>query len=476
MSSTFGALNTAFGGLTAANKGLSVTGQNIANAGTAGYTRQRIESQSLSPIAQTGPIRSSSPQAGQGVTVTGIARLGDAVLDNKVRVSAATAGYTAVRAETYSQIEDVLSEPGPNGISARLDSFWASWQDLSNNATEAAPAGALLQDAASLTSQINSGYNALENQWTRSRGQLDTQVAALNVTAAQVADLNGKIRESLAGGGSPNELIDQRTTLTTNLAALAGATVRDNADGTADVLIGGNALVAGSDAHTVRLTGSTTMTGASADPVRIEWADRVHPGLSLSSGEIAGAISSLAGADATGTGGPIAEAAESFNALATQLSTMVNSVHRSGVTPDGRTGLDFFATTAGQPAARSLSLVATSGADLASGEAGKGGHDGSIASLISQTGVGTASPDASWSKFVTRTGVDSRAALQNGTLAENLANAASDAQLSGASVSLDDESMNLLAYQRAYQANARVMTALDDMLDTLISRTGLVGR
>lgn len=476
MSSTFGALNTAFGGLTAANKGLAVTGQNIANAGTAGYTRQRITAQSLSPIAQTGPIRSNSPEAGQGVAVTSIDRLGNAMLDNKVRVSAATAGYTAVRAETYSEIEDVLSEPGPNGISARLDSFWASWQDLSNNATEAAPAGALLQEAASLTSQINSGYNALEGQWTRARGQLDTQVAALNITAAQVADLNGKIRESLAAGGSPNELIDQRTTLTTNLAALSGATVRDNADGTADVLIGGNAIVSGSDSHKVVLAGSTTMTGAAADPVRIEWADRIHKGLSLGSGEIAGAISVLAAADATGTGGPIAEAAESFNALATQLHDMVNAVHRGGVTPDGRTGLDFFTITAGQPAARGLSLLATSGADLASGAAGKGGHDGSIAAAISQTGTGTASPDASWSKFVTRTGVDSRAALQNGTLAENLANAASDAQLSGASVSLDDESMNLLAYQRAYQANARVMTAMDDMLDTLISKTGLVGR
>ena len=95
MSSTFGALNTAFSGLTAARQGLNVVGQNIANVNSAGYTRQRVTTSAIN--ASVG-LFSGIARPGQGVSIDGVARLGDAFLDARVRSTTADAGYASVRA------------------------------------------------------------------------------------------------------------------------------------------------------------------------------------------------------------------------------------------------------------------------------------------------------------------------------------------------------------------------------------------
>ena len=102
--------------------------------------------------------------------------------------------------------------------------------------------------------------------------------------------------------------------------------------------------------------------------------------------------------------------------------------------------------------------------------------DGSNADKIAQLRLGSGSPDAIWSTFVTTVAVATKNSLQQSKLADLAAGAASSAQLSNASVDIDEENVNLVMNQTAYQASARVFTAVDEMLDTLINRTGLVGR
>ncbi|MCZ2403330.1 flagellar hook-associated protein FlgK [Paenarthrobacter sp. Z7-10] len=473
--STFGALNTAFSGLNAARQGLNVVGQNIANANTAGYTRQRVSTSSVPATADVG-LFSGGTRAGQGVSVDGVARLGDSFLDARVRSTTADAGYTAVRSNALTAIEDSTREPGEDGISAKLTAFWAGWGAVSNQAGEPAPAVLLLSAANALTGQLASGYSALEDQWSQTRSQTDAMTTDLNNAASQVADLNAAIRSTLAAGGSANELMDQRSTLTTSIASLAGGTVREAKDGTVDVYIGGNPLVTGATSRTVKLTGASSMdANGAAAPVQLEWADNPGQMVPLDGGEIAGAISVLAPADGTDSGGAIAEAAKSYNDFASNLSAAVNAVHAGGVTSAGKPGTNFFASSGG-PAAKNLTVVPQSVADLATGAPGAGGLDGSNADKISQLGTGPASPDSAWSTFITKLGVSSRTEQQHGTLAAASASAAVQTQASSASVDLDEENMNMLSYQHAYQAAARVMTAVDDMLDTLINKTGLVGR
>ncbi len=474
--STFGGLNTAFSGLVAARKGLDVVGQNIANATTEGYTRQRITTSAAGATAQTGMF-SQGARVGQGVSVDGIARLGSAQLDVTVRTAAAASGYSAIRANSLAAMESSLKEPGENGLSAQLSAFWTGWQDLANNADESSPAALLLERAGELTAQIKQGYQAIDSEWSAVRGSLTGMVSELNAAATQVAELNVQIRSAAASGISANELLDRRSALTTTISALSGATVREQQDGTVTVLVGGSALVAGGTASAVSANGATRM--AAGSPVSVSWAASGKP-VALQSGEIAGAVSLLAPAATGGTGGAggaIAEAAAGYDAFALDLATKVNAIYSSG----DSTAPQFFSGKT----ASTLSVAVASADKVVAGDPSKGAYDGSIADAIAQLGAGAAtdadgkpvvSPSSTWSNFVTTLGVKTQSALQNAKLDGLTSNAAVGQQLANSSVDMDEENVNLLMYQTAYQGAARVMTAVDEMLDILINRTGLVGR
>jgi flagellar hook-associated protein 1 FlgK len=476
--STFGGLNTAYTGLVAARQGLDVVGQNIANANTDGYTRQRVTTSAITASAQTGRF-SGGVRVGQGVSVDGIARLGNANLDAQVRFTAGASGYSAVRSNALSAIETSLNEPGENGLSTQLQEFWAAWQDVSNNVGESAQSGLLLSQANVLTSQIAQGYKAVDNQWTEVRGNVTSMVAELNGSASQVAELNGRIRSTLAAGGNVNELLDQRNTLTTTIAALTGGSVRQLVDGTVDVLVGGNALVSGTTVQPLTVTGPARMDGvlgATPGQVRLEWANRSTTPVTVDGGEIAGALSVLAAPNSTGTGGTIAEAAASYNAFATDLANQVNRIYATAVDPDGVPGHAFFTFVPTVSAAMGMQVAPKDAADIVTRSPLGGAQDGTIADAIAQLGITADSPNKMWAAIVTGIGVASKSELQRAKLTDLAATSAVSMQLSNSAVDLDEENVNMLMFQHAYQGAARVMTAVDEMLDTLINRTGLVGR
>lgn len=472
MVSTFGSLATAYSGLAAARAGIDVTGQNMANAGTAGYTRQRITQTSI-PAAQTGFMRGTAALAGQGVSVDGIARLASLTLDAGVRVAAGSSSYADARATGLSALETGLNEPGKNGISAKLDTFWSSWSELSTHPDDPGAAGAVIGAAKTVASALATGSAAVDAQWTSVHGAVQAQVQQLNSAATQVADLNGRIRSTLASGGNANELLDQRDQLTEQIATLAGGTVRGNGDGTVDVLIGGNAIVQGSDARSVALGGGGRL--ADGAPVTLTWTSGTAGAVSMSGGSIGGDLSLLAPATAGGTGGALAEASAAYDRVATKLATAVNAVHTAGTTPSGTTGNAFFALAAGVPAAQGLSVVPTDGSGLATRNAA-GQLDDSFSDALSQLGTASDGADSTWATFVAGVGTASRSAASESTLTGLALTSARTQQQSGAGVDLDEENVNLLSYQHAYQGAARVLTAVDEMLDTIINRVGLVGR
>ncbi|ROR33460.1 flagellar hook-associated protein 1 FlgK [Curtobacterium sp. JUb34] len=472
MVSTFGSLATAYSGLAAARAGIDVTGQNIANAGTAGYTRQRVTQNSV-PATQTGFMRGTAALAGQGVSVDGIARLASLTLDVGVRVAAGSSAYADARATALSALETGLHEPGKDGLSAKLDAFWSSWSELASHPDDPGAASAVLGAAGTVAAALDSGSKAVDAQWSSVRGTVAGQVTQLNDAAKQVADLNGRIRTALASGGTANELLDQRDQLTEQIATLAGGTTRTNADGTVDVLLGGNPLVQGTDARAVALGGGERLADGAA--VTLTWTSGSAGAVSLSGGSIGGALAVLAPANGNGTGGALAQAAASYDAVATQLATTVNAVHATGTTPAGTTGTAFFALAAGVPAAQGLSVIPTDGSGLATRNAA-GQLDDSFADALSRLGTGPGAADTTWATFVAGVGTASRSAATESTLTGLALTNARTQQQSSAGVDLDEENVNLLSYQHAYQGAARVLTAVDEMLDTIINRVGLVGR
>ena len=176
MVSTFGSLATAYSGLAAARAGIDVTGQNIANAGTAGYTRQRVTQNSV-PATQTGFMRGTAALAGQGVSVDGIARLASLTLDAGVRVAAGSSAYADARASALSALETGLHEPGKDGLSAKLDAFWSSWSELASHPDDPGAASAVLGAAGTVVSALAAGSKAVDAQWSSVRGSLTGQVA-----------------------------------------------------------------------------------------------------------------------------------------------------------------------------------------------------------------------------------------------------------------------------------------------------------
>lgn len=468
--STFSGLSAALSGLSAARAGLDTVGQNLTNLKTAGYTRQRLETSAVAAGTNTS-LYSAGAKPGQGVAVTGISRLGDEFLDARVRTASSNSGYTTARAGALDGIEGVLGEPGPNGLSTGLQGFWAAWQEVSNHPGETASGAVLLQKAGSVTATISSGYTALENQWSQTRATVDSLASDLNTSAQQVAALNGQIRAAQSAGSPANELIDRRNLLAEHISEVAGGTVRTLPDGTNEILLGGNQLVSGTQANAVKVSGATSMR--TGQPVQLDWARPGGSQVELDGGTLAGNLSVLAPAAADGTGGDIAEAAEGYNRLAATLAAAVNAVHRSGTSPDGKSGQDFFTIKGAGPAAVGLAVVPVSAQAIA---AGTGGKDGSVADKLGQLGTAAEGPSAQWTASVVRIGTAVKVGLQQAAMADSALAGAQANQLANASVDLDEENTNLLAFQHAYQAAARVLTAVDETLDVLINQTGRVGR
>lgn len=477
--STFSGLSTALSSLTAQRQALEVAGQNIANANTAGYTRQRADMSAI-PALSAPSMFSNQTVPGNGVRVTGVTRMDDTFLDARLRAATSGAALQQTRAQALARLESTVTEPGSTGPGAALSTFWAAWQGVGNTPDDPAARNVLLGDAAALVTQVRDGYRAVETQWTQTRTEAQTLVTEVNTTATAVAELNDQIRSVLVSGGSANELMDRRGQLVTTLSGLVGATAREREDGTLDVVVGGNALVRGSSATAIAVTGSFTMAGgigeppAALDPVRVSWADGTA--LPLDGGRLAGHLATLAPGS---SGGVLAQAAGAWNAVAQRVHDVVNQVHVGGTTlapPPDDTGGAFFALDAARPAALGLAVAITDPTRVAAGTPGAGAFDGSLADRISQLATQPGSPDELWRSFVVDLGVQSRSAGQRATVSETARATAENLQLSQASVDIDEESVNMLAFQRAYEGAARVLTAIDEMLDVLINRTGVVGR
>lgn len=467
--STFSGLQTAAGALAAARRGMDVVGQNIANQTTPGYTRQRVETSAVAPVAPAG-LFSAGAAPGGGVSVDGIARLGDALLDARVRDTLAASGFWSSRAVIATTAEAALAEPTDDGLAARLSDFWAGWQDVANTPDSGAARAVVVESASALVAHIAAGARSVGEQWQQVRSAAETTTAQINGAADRIAELNAEIRDALAAGRTANELSDRRSLLAQEVARLSGARADVELDGTMTLRLDGNALVSGDRARHLVLDSPVSIDAGQRMTLR--WAETPDVPVFVTGGELAARIAALAPAE---DGGTLARLSASYDAVATALVDAVNAQHRAGATSTGAAGGDVFEMTPGVSAALGLRVVVTADA-LALAASGAGALDTGNADAISQLGRGAGSPDALWADAIGGLGVSTAGDIQRARLAESAAVTAAAAQQSVAGVDGDEETINLLTHQTAYQAAARVMTAVDEALDVLINRTGLVGR
>jgi len=456
--SSFSGLNSALSALRAQRAGLELAGQNIANANIEGYSRQRVEQTSLGTGAA--PARYATPSTDSaGVAVTGVVRLRDAYLEARGRTEHERQAALTEQQLVVSDIQRVFTEPSDTGLQAKLDDLSDAFADVADNPSFPEARTQLLGRAAVLAEALNAGATVLADQYASRRAELGGTVDEVNSAAAELAMLNGAVAQAKVAGASANELEDKRDMLAMRLSELTGATVARSASGSVDVTLGGSALVSGITARSLAPTGSTTLAGQAGSPAGLEWTDTHTP---------AGPVAGQAGAQLTALNTTLPDYATALDGVAARLTTTVNAIHTTGFTAAGAAGGAFFSgTTAG-----TIKVAITDPAAVAASSSATLAHDGGTADKLAQLAGTAGSADETYRTVVARLGVlvqstDQLAVTQNAITGE-----VDTARLSVAGVSIDEELTSMLSYQRAYEAAARVMTAVDSMLDTLINRTG----
>ena len=476
--STFSGLSTALSALFAQRRGLDVTGQNVANANTEGYSRQRVTFDSVGPPT-TPAFFSTYEGAGGGVTVDDVRRLRDTFLELRAQTEHGRSGFLSERRDALRQVEALLAEPGSTGIAAQLSEFWRSWHDVANRPGDAAARSQLLQRGNTLTDSIGKTYAAFEAQWNAARTQLETVATEVNTTAAAVAELNLAIRRDTQAGIPTNELSDRRDLLVLKLADMVGVSSRGGEDGTIDVYLGGTALVRGATSETLQVSGApqlASVTAASPIYVSLTWANDGYP-VTVGGGRAAGLLDTV--------NAVLPEYATKLDAFAASLAGQVNGAHASGWGLDGNTGRNFFTgSTAAtiRTAFSDVRFVAASGIGPTppppppAPAPAPGNLDGSKATQVAALGIAATGPDIAYRTLVVELGVQTQTAIRRTETQSSITVALDASRDAAAGVDVDEEMVNMLAFQRAYEGAARLLTAVDEALDTLINRTGLVGR
>ncbi|MET7420629.1 flagellar hook-associated protein FlgK [Dactylosporangium sp. NPDC005555] len=462
--STFSGLNTALSALYAQRRALDVTGQNIANVNTEGYSRQRVE---LSPVENvTEPARYSlSAGVGDGVRITGVTRLHNEFMTNRTRSEHGLNEYLQAQKTVYANVEQALAEPSDNGLQAQFSDYWNAWSDVANRPGDASARTQLLSRANTVAGTMRTTRANLGELYTATREQLTADVDVVNQTTAGIADLNTRIALAKVADMPTNELSDKRDTLILRLSELTGATARPKKDGSTDVLLAGAVLVQGDTVRALQAVGSTTVDGRTIAPPQVQFADSGGVA-AIASGRIASRLEAL--------NTTVPDAVQGLDDVAGQLITSVNAQHAQGwditvvppaTTPTPVQGGDFFSGTD----AADIGVAIADPTKVAASSTATNPFQGDNATLLANLAKDPAGADVQYRNFVVDIGISAQTVNRRADAQQVIADDVTAAEQAESGVSLDEEMTNMLQFQRAYEAAAKVISVVDSTLDSLIN-------
>ena len=469
MGSTFFGLNSALSGVLTQQRALNTVSHNLTNATTAGYSRQRVDTAAQTPYAYPAvnmPV--GAGQIGTGVVATQYVRLRDQFVDLNHRAAASGMGQYDARANALTTLDMVIDEPGDTGITHLLNQFWGSWQALSLQ-PESAAARETVRHAGQALSE---GFNDLSAHLTTAQAEADTRIGLgtdrVNELAGQINELNKQIAMVVAVGQQPNDLRDMRDQLIDEIATNANVTVTEaGASGKVSIAIGSQLLVdSGTDtvnALAIDAAGAATVNGVAT---------------TIAGGSMRG----LVDVRDSVIGGPAGYIAQ-LDTLAASIASSVNTRHAAGVGRDGSTGTAFFTGTTAGTLDISAALRASVDAIAASDSSGNlpAGADNAVALaqlqyVVQTVGSSTTTLDGFYQQFVARIGVDTDQASRMAQVQQGVLEAAQSRRDGVSGVNLDEEMSDMVRFQKSYNAAARMITTLDEMLETIVNRMGVVGR
>jgi flagellar hook-associated protein 1 FlgK len=514
MRSTFMGLEASKRGLFTQQSALYTTGHNIANANTAGYSRQRVNMQPTLGFPGTGLNAPKTPGfIGTGVEAGSVQRIRDAFVDRQYRQESNKLGYWESRSEAITHMEDIMSEPSDFGLSASLDQFWKSLQDLHTSPENAGARKVVVHRGIA----VAESFNYINKQLTDIQGNLKNEILVstkdVNSILDQIASLNEQIQSIEPNGYMPNDLYDARDNLLDELSAYfpievsyqkSGGNSLAIAEGSVTVSIKTNTgtnieVVNGKDAGELSaettpgakmtdsenyepftqftITGTGTITGGT-----IAYSD-----LEANKGGMLSLINSYGHGTVASAQGYYPEMLAKLDQMANEFAKEFNKIHQSGYELDSTTmGDEFFvikppATVLGAGTIMVNKDIIDDPSKIAASTAESAEGNGANALLLANmksnlmTGLGGATVQSFYQSMIGQLGVDGEQAGRLHYNSGTIMLAVDNKRASVSAVSLDEEMTNMIIFQQAYNASARMITVVDETLDKIINGMGRVG-
>lgn len=459
MSSLFGTMSVALQSLMTQQSAMEVVANNVANANTPGYSRE------VPVMEERPPILVGNTLVGTGVTMSSVESVRDDILD--LRIQQETSGQSSLNSyvESMNQVQALFNETQGTGLQTDLSNFFNSFQSLATDPTSSSLRQAAItsgQDLAGAFNQTSQNMASIQQGLDQSVVQTVQQV---NQITSQVANLNQQIQAVSNSGNNPGPLEDQRDEDLTNLSGLIDTAVIYSNDGTVSVTTtNGTALVSGnqSEALSTQLDSATGMHEVLSQGTDIT--------SSIAGGQLQGLINARDHS--------IPAAQSSLDNLAAGLITAVNQQQSKGFDVNGAPGMDFFTPfTPSSPdsnagAAATMSVALTDPGQTAASQDGTSGDNSNataLANLQNEPIVAGQTAGDYYSNLIDQVGNDVSNATSEQEAVGLVLQQLTNQQSSISGVSLDEEATNLVMYQRAYEAAARVISVVDELTSTTIN-------
>ena len=444
--------------LQASQMGIDITGANIANVNTPGYTRQRAV------IKSTGGNDIENGVIQTGVNIDKIERQYDRYLEGQLIVQRQNTGYSSTLNDRLSSIESIFNESGSGGLTDQLNKFWSSWETLSSNPSGQVERDSVVANAQTLSTKLSNFTNELNNLKNDVKTTVKDLVATINTNISEIRSLNEKISITGTSNGDTNVLQDKLISLVGDLGDKIGMNWFQNNDGTVNVFLqDGTPLVQ-------KIVATNLKAVETAEHVSIypETGTREE---SLNSAITGGQLGALIKCQDE----LIPRYQSRLDTFAKALADSVNEQHRTGYDSDKNTGTDFFTYSSSSPAV-SLKVNPDIVANLrkiaaASTVDGDGGNATSLADIqnkliLEGNSVTLNTFHAATVGNIGREVADSATDLSHQTA---IMNNVSSRRESISGVSIDEEMILLMKYQMSYNAAGRLAKTTTDMLDILMS-------
>lgn len=445
-------LETARRALNSQRAGMEVTSHNIANAGTEGYSRQRVEFQA------TLPERTTLGLIGTGVTTLHIGRVRERFIDQQIRNASGTYGESSKQQSVLSQVEAVVNEPSQGGISGALTKFYNAFQDLSLHPEETSTRNDVLQQGVMLTQSFQRLSTSLVQLKSDLLNDVNAKLERINQLTQEISDLDVQITAVTTSGYDPSDAKDQLDLKLDELSKLAAIKVSEDQRGSVMVSIGG------------------TMVASRAGAVALK---------SLASGTTVKVVGAVSGKDVTIASGGLGGIFKAYNTvipgyqsklnqIAAALITRVNTLHAAGYglgTPPP-TGNNFFAGIDATDITVNPAIVANVGNIAASADGFAGNNQVALAIAHVENELllngNTQTISQSYRGLVSEVGSDITSADNIAKAQEMVLTQLENQRSAVSGVSIDEEMANLIKYQRSYDAAARIVTTANEMFQTIL--------